>query len=91
LQFYGIELVATPTGPAISKIGRRPFNPQAEYTVAVTDFLAQGGDGYFILRDDRKNVVNSGLLVNDLLTEFIETRKVISQDVLDGILRAESN
>ena len=90
LLSYGIQLVATANGPAISKIGGRPFDPTAVYTVAVTDFLAQGGDGYLVLRDNKKNVLNSGLLVNDLLTEFIETHKVISKDVLDAILHPNS-
>ncbi len=91
LQSYGIQLVVTPTGPAISKVGCRPFDPKAVYTVAVTNFLAQGGDGYLVLRDNKKNVLNSGLLVNDLLTEFIETHQVISQGVLDEILLSKIN
>lgn len=61
-QFYGMAVTAQETrGPApdgriirrdradLVEIGGRPLDPEAEYTIAVNDFMYVGGDGYQVL------------------------------------------
>ena len=91
LQRYGIKANDTSSGPIVSEIGGRPFDEHATYTVAVTDFLAVGGDGYTLLRDNKTDAINSRLVVNDLLIEFIERHPFITQELLNSLLHGQSD
>jgi len=91
LQCYGIKVFNTSSGSIVSEIGTRAFDAQATYTVAISDFLAQGGDGYLILREKEKNALNSRLLINDLFTEFIQSHPLITHELLASILNSRNN
>ena len=41
------------------------------YTIAVNDYMANGGDGYEVLLQG-SNVINAGISITDLLQQYIE-------------------
>jgi 5'-nucleotidase len=53
------------------KIGDKPLDPAATYTVAVNDFMANGGDDFTMLREG-SNVFNTGISITDLLQQYIK-------------------
>ncbi len=91
LQSYGIKVVDTSSGPIVAEVGGKPFDVHGKYTVAVSDFLAQGGDGYSILMENKKEALDSRLVINDLVVEFVRSNYAITQVLLDSILNEENN
>lgn len=55
------------------KIGGRPLDPAATYTVAYSDFIANGGDNAEMLR--KVPQINNGYLVRDAFLDYIKKRK----------------
>jgi 5'-nucleotidase / UDP-sugar diphosphatase len=58
---------------------------QKIYALAITDFIASGGDGYAIFKD--KPQIKTGLPLRELLVDTIRERKVISAKVEGRIVR----
>jgi len=83
LQFYGLEVTALESARYASdgsitrsdrtetvSIGGRPLEPDQVYTIAINDFLRDGGDGYEVLKKPELNVYNTALeIFRDYLTE----------------------
>lgn len=68
-----IEVDASrPTGSRVTsiKVGAQPLDEAKIYTVATTDFLARGGDGYDMLRDGRHllHADDAPLIANEVMT-----------------------
>ena len=62
-------------GPRIvsaSLEGGAPIDPGAPYRVAVNNFLAEGGDGFAVLREGR-NVRFTGIVDLDALIQYLRT------------------
>lgn len=53
------------------KIKNEPINPSKIYTIAVTDFLANGGDGYAILKKGI-NKFDSSVTLNEAFIEYLK-------------------
>ncbi|EKR8079593.1 5'-nucleotidase C-terminal domain-containing protein [Campylobacter fetus] len=53
------------------KIKNEPINPSKLYTIAVTDFLANGGDGYAILKKGI-NKFDSSVTLNEAFIEYLK-------------------
>jgi len=86
LQTFGIKYRIDQGTVRIDDIRGKGFDPETTYSVAVNDFLAAGGDGYTVFKENGKNYYDSSLLVTDLLIDFIKAKKVISQETLDSML-----
>lgn len=67
-------------------IGGSALNPEKTYSVAVTDFIHDGGDGYKILLN--KPATRTGLPLRELLVETIRKRGEIGAGV-DGRIARE--
>jgi len=63
---------------------RQPLQPETVYTVAITDFLATGGDSYTVFTN--RPVVKTGLPLRELVVDTIRRRGVITA-VEDGRIR----
>lgn len=85
LQIYGIVTKRVGDSIELLEVNGRPFEASENYSVAVGEFLASGGDGYEILRDKGKNKLDSGLVIRDLLVNFVETRKTVTEKDMPSI------
>lgn len=83
LQAFGVDLRVVDGAVRIEKVDGKDFNPQTVYSVAITSFLFAGGDGYKIFGEKGTDVEKTGLLISDLVTEFIEKHKTITRGVLE--------
>jgi len=59
------------------KIGDKPLALTATYTVAVNDFMSNGGDDFTMLRDG-SNVFNTGISITDLLQQYIKVHSPLT-------------
>jgi 2',3'-cyclic-nucleotide 2'-phosphodiesterase (5'-nucleotidase family) len=66
-------------------IGGQPLNPQKTYTLVTTKYVAEGGDGYDMLKGTR-NVIAEKLIDSDVLRRAIATAKTIAPRT-DGRIR----
>lgn len=97
LQVSGLSFVYDPSQAAGSRIvtidvGDMTLDPQASYTVATTDFLAGGGDGYQAFRT--ANVIVSaadGRVLANLLADDISAAGTISADREGRIRRLDGS
>lgn len=86
-QLSGVSVVYDPTAPAGARVvratvGGKPLDPAATYTVATTDYLLKGGDGYDALGRGRILVDPSGgTLLATLVIDHIQTQKTVSPAV----------
>ena len=85
LQSFGIEFGDDEGSLRIKKIGGRDFQPGKAYSVATNNFLAAGGDGYIVFKENGRNRYDSAILVSDLMINYIQDKKVITQKVLESI------
>jgi 2',3'-cyclic-nucleotide 2'-phosphodiesterase (5'-nucleotidase family) len=93
LQVSGVRLDYVPGRAAGNRIvrlevGGKPVEPAARYTVATSDFIANGGDGHTALRGARVLVApTSALDLPTLVLRAIEARRTIAPAV-EGRIRA---
>jgi 2',3'-cyclic-nucleotide 2'-phosphodiesterase (5'-nucleotidase family) len=66
-------------------VGDKPIDPQKTYQVAVTDFIADGGDGYFLFKD--KKSYRTGTPLRDLMVDTIRERGEIEAEIEGRIIR----
>jgi 2',3'-cyclic-nucleotide 2'-phosphodiesterase (5'-nucleotidase family) len=85
LQHHGIEMTIESGKVAITKINGRPFELDKDYWVATGEFLASGGDGYKIFEDKSENRIDSGLMIRDLLVNFIENKTIVTQEDVEKL------
>jgi 2',3'-cyclic-nucleotide 2'-phosphodiesterase (5'-nucleotidase family) len=83
LQTFGIVKSSNPAQEVIiSRIGDRDFAPDGVYTVAMSNFLATGGDGYSVFKENGRNIQTPGVLITELITNFFKEKKVITRSLL---------
>jgi 2',3'-cyclic-nucleotide 2'-phosphodiesterase (5'-nucleotidase family) len=66
---------------------KQPLEPGRVYRVAVSDFLASGGDGYAMFAD--KPAEYTGLPLRELIADTIRSKKVIESRVDGRMVRAD--
>lgn len=72
LQVSGISFTVQGTEPEQIRLGGEPLDPEADYLVAVNDFLADGGDGYGpTLGRAADERYDTFFLIHDLVAEHI--------------------
>lgn len=57
-------------------VGNEEIQDDKVYTVATNDYLYQGGDGYDVIKNS-KLIYNSGMLIKDVFTEYVEKHPII--------------
>lgn len=86
-QVSGLTMVYDPRRPAGQrvlsvKIGGKPLDPKALYTLATNDFLADGGDGYAMLAKAKRLVgANAGPHMAGSVVEYIESKGTVSPKI----------
>ncbi len=104
-QVSGIRLTYNPAAPEGQRIkdlrvGGKPLDPNAWYSLATIDFLVAGGDGYIMLKNimetqekgsaqnGRILLLDSSRKIQDLVTDYIKIKKQISASV-EGRIQKE--
>ena len=71
------------------KIGGRPLDPEAMYTVANSDFVANGGDNADMLRGVPQ--ITNGYLMRDALFDYIRHLKSQGKNISANLENRVSN
>lgn len=69
------------------KIGGRPVEPQAKYTLATSDYVANGGDDNSVLKGLVQ--INIGYLQRDAIIEYVKEKQVIEKPKGERIIRED--
>lgn len=77
LQVSGLSFVIGPSGPRQIRVHGKPLDRERLYSIAITDFMHAGGDGYSHFRKSR-NALLQPLLIRDLLLAYLKKNKEIS-------------
>ncbi|MGE0007492.1 MAG: bifunctional UDP-sugar hydrolase/5'-nucleotidase [Parvibaculaceae bacterium] len=92
-QVSGLRVVYDPNKPrgarvAAVEVGGKPLDLGARYTLATNDFMANGGDGYVMLREARPLLTarDAKLMANDVMA-YVGLHKTISPRVEGRIVR----
>ncbi len=93
LQVAGLRYAFDPSREAGSRIlaaalrgedgTYAPVDPATTYTVAVSDYLLRGGDGYAVFKDRAKNIRFDGRTMEELVTAYLGARSPLTM-ALDG-------
>ncbi|KHK01884.1 bifunctional metallophosphatase/5'-nucleotidase [Desulfovibrio sp. TomC] len=92
-QVAGLTYTYNPAAPAGSRIVAvetadasghfTPLNPNADYRLAVSDFLFRGGDGYAMFGKNGRDVEADGMAVADLIATWLGQNNPLRLE-LDG-------
>ena len=97
LQVAGLKFVFNASRPVGSRvlavtIGGKPLDEKANYTIATTGFLFDGGDGYSILKGaSLEGALEEGLTDTEILRRAIAADGVISPKVEGRIVRLDQS
>ena len=79
----GASFTLTKTGPTSIKINNQPLKETEEYWVVTSDYIAEGGDGYTILKE-ASSIIITNITIRDLIIEGIEAmtkkKQIVSPD-----------
>lgn len=84
-QVSGLSFTYSIKEPAGSRVKTiqvdgEPIRPTGKYTIATTDYLANGGDGYHVFQDSKSlsNLSDRPPLVSDIVTRLIQQRTILA-------------
>ena len=82
LQVSGLRYAIGGDGLADATLAGQPLDPQRRYRVVMPDFLAEGGDGYAMLKG-MQHRVDTGRLISDMIIEAFRAGGPVAPQ-LDG-------
>lgn len=85
LQTYGIRYEIVNQELSLKEIGQKNFDPDDHYSVALTDFLFAGGDGYKDFGLKSRTVYPDGLPLNQIFSDYIRTNKPLTKGLMDSL------
>lgn len=85
LQTYGIDWEIEDGMVKVEKIKGQAFDAGKTYSLAISNFLATGGDGYKIFQESGRDLCDLPTLISDTLTNYIRDKRVLNKELLDGI------
>ena len=86
LQLSGLSFVIGLSGPQDIRVQGKPLQRERYYSIAITDFMLAGGDGYGHFRNGRNQLLHP-LLIRALLLDYLKENKEISPAVEGRIRR----
>lgn len=92
-QISGMTVAYDPSKPADSRVvsaavGDKPLDLKASYRVALTDYMANGGDGYSAFAGAKTVVpASDGPMLSDTVMAYIQARGSVAP-VVDGRMKA---
>ncbi len=97
LQVSGLMFAydtASPPGSRVKdiRIAGMPMHPEKIYTVALNDFMVAGGDGFAFLKPfSEKSLADKGLVIRDLVGDYIRNRGNVCPKTEGRIEHAENH
>ena len=85
MQTFGVSYEIVNGKTSITKVGDAEFRPEDTYSIATNDFLAEGGDGYDLLKERGSHVYSSSTLITEPLVKLIREKKVIDATVVEHL------
>jgi 5'-nucleotidase len=88
---YAYDL-SRPVGERVTEVmvAGKPLDPKKTYTLATSQYVAEGGDGYAVLKGS-KNVLTQKLLDSEVLRRAVAEAKVIAPRVEGRIRRVDKD
>nr|WP_198923808.1 5'-nucleotidase C-terminal domain-containing protein [Rappaport israeli] len=83
-QFAGLSMKVNRAKGEISevKIAGKPLDEHKLYTLSLPDYIAGGGDGYPILKDN-PSYVNTGFIDAEMLKRYFNEHKILDAEKFD--------
>lgn len=83
-QFAGLSMTVNRAKGEISdvKIAGKPLDEHKLYTLSLPDYIAGGGDGYPILKDN-PSYVNTGFIDAEMLKRYFNEHKILDAEKFD--------
>ena len=85
---------AKPAGQRVTKVEVQykngtfqPLEPKKDYSIVTNDFIMRGGDGYSVLKDKARKVVETGHNLEDIVAKYLEKKASISSVNMGRIVR----
>ncbi len=81
-----------PVGKRISKvmIAGAPLDPKKEYKLAISDYMADGGDGYGVLRGAKRlDLDGAGRPLTEIVADYLKGRSEVAVSPGERIHRVE--
>jgi len=83
LQVSGLTYTYDPKAPLGHrilevKVNGTPLAPGQIYSVSTTNYLAEGGDGYIVFQQNRKDYMDTKIRLIDLLTDYVQKAKILT-------------
>lgn len=73
------------------KVKGQPLDRKAHYTIAVVDFVAEGGDGYDIFKDSKVLLdKNAGPLLSKVVADYIQQKETVAPRI-EGRIQISGN
>ncbi|MBI2351798.1 MAG: 5'-nucleotidase C-terminal domain-containing protein [Deltaproteobacteria bacterium] len=86
LQVSGLSFVIGRSGPEDIRVHGEPLRKDRFYSVAITDFMLAGGDGYGHFKKGRSRLEHP-FLIRDLFLDYLKENKEISPHIEGRIRR----
>jgi 2',3'-cyclic-nucleotide 2'-phosphodiesterase (5'-nucleotidase family) len=86
LQVSGLRYHISGAHADAVRVAGKPLDPAASYSVVMPDFLAEGGDGYSMLKS-AKGKVMTGRLISDMVIESFRMGRAIPAQTDGRIVR----
>jgi 5'-nucleotidase/UDP-sugar diphosphatase len=90
LQVSGLSYDPGGSSGLSIEVNGKPITPDSLYTVAITDFLFNGGDGYDLFKRVGRNPRDTGILLAQALTEHIRKNSPFTPPDPSAEVRAQS-
>jgi len=84
LSENGLEIITPGNRVSDIKINEAPLESDKYYIIAVNDYMYNGGNGYSQF-ERAKNVLDTGILVQDVIEEYLQEKSPVSPEVRDRI------
>jgi 5'-nucleotidase/UDP-sugar diphosphatase len=86
---YTLDRTATPNITKGITIGGAAIDPNKTYRICTNDFILGGGDGYTMVKENAKEVLDTSMLLSTVLIEYIQSTDGIITPDTDGRVKLE--
>lgn len=82
LHTWGVAYKVKDGKVVIERINNSKFDPEKVYTVALSDFIMDGGDGYTIFKEKGTDPLDTKQVLRDTVLYFFRGKKIITEKLI---------